>query len=60
MTQFQSGNFPNELKLANITSVHKKKDPLNKDPLNHPVSVLPHVSESLKILSTNNNQLHGA
>ena len=45
MTHFQSGNFPIELKLANITPVYKKKDRLNKDPLNHPVSVLPHVSE---------------
>ena len=41
---FQTGNFANELKLAEVTPVYKKKDPLNKENY-HPMSVLPHVSK---------------
>ena len=41
---FQTGNFANELKLAEVTPVYKKKDPLNKENY-HPMSILPHVSK---------------
>ena len=40
---FLTENFPNELKLAEVTPRHKKKDPLNKENY-RPVSVLSHVS----------------
>ena len=38
-----TGNFPDNLKLADITPVFKKKDPLNKENY-RPVSVLPSIS----------------
>ena len=41
---FQTPNFPNELKLAEVTPVHKKKDPLKKEDY-RPVRVLLHVSK---------------
>ena len=41
---FQTGNFPNELKIAEVTPVYKKKYPLNKENY-RPVSILPHVSK---------------
>ena len=41
---FQTGNFPNELKLAEVTLVYKKKDPLSKENY-RPVIVLSHVSK---------------
>ena len=41
---FQTGNFPNEIKLAEVTPVYKKKDPLNRE--NYcTVSFLSHVSK---------------
>ena len=39
---FQTNSFPNELKLADITSVYQRKDPVNKEN-SYPVSVLSHV-----------------
>ena len=48
---FQTGNFPNELKLAEVKPVYKKKDPLNKENYRS-VSVLSHVSKILKKLFT--------
>ena len=39
---FQTNSFPNELKLADITSVYQRKDPVNKES-SYPVSVLSHV-----------------
>ena len=39
-----TGNFPDNLKLADITPVFKKKDPLNKENY-RPVSVLPSISK---------------
>ena len=39
-----TGNFPDNLKLADITPVFKKKDPLNKENY-RPVSVLPDISK---------------
>ena len=39
---FQTGNFPNELKLAKVTPIYQKKDPLNNENY-HPVSVLSQV-----------------
>ena len=39
---FQTGNFPNELKLAKVTPIYNKKDPLNNENY-HPVSVLSQV-----------------
>ena len=44
-----TGTFPDSLKLADITPVFKKKDPMNKTNY-HPVSVLPIVS---KVFETN-------
>ena len=41
---FQTGNFPNELKTAEVTPVYRKKYPLNKENY-RPVSILPHVSK---------------
>ena len=41
---FQAGNFPNELKLAEVTPVYKKKDPLNKENC-CPVSLLSYTSK---------------
>ena len=38
------GNFCDNLKLADVTSVFKKKDPLNKENC-RPVSVLPSISK---------------
>ena len=40
----ETGTFPDSLKLADITPVFKKKDPLNKTNY-RPVSVLPIVSK---------------
>ena len=40
----ETGTFPNSLKLADITPVFKKKDPLNKTNYG-PVTVLPIVSK---------------
>ena len=41
---FQTANFPNEFKLADVTPVYKKKDPLNMK--NYcPFQVLPHFSK---------------
>ena len=40
----QTGKFPGSLKLADITPVFKKKDPLNKSNY-RPVSVLPIISK---------------
>ena len=37
-------NFPNELKLAEVTPVYRKKDPLNKENY-RPVNVMSHVSK---------------
>ena len=48
MTHFQSGGFPKKLKLAEVTPVYKKKEPFDKDPLNHLVSVLLHVSKTFE------------
>ena len=39
-----TGNFPDNFKLADITPVFKKKDPLNKENY-RPVSVLPSISK---------------
>ena len=49
------GNFPDNLKIVDITPIFKKKDPLNKDlfkkkdPINkenyRPISVLPSISK---------------
>ena len=41
---FQTVNFPNELKLAEVTPVYRKKDPLNKENY-RPVNVMSHVSK---------------
>ena len=40
----ETGTFPESMKLAEITPVFKKKDPLNKNNY-RPVSVLPIVSK---------------
>ena len=40
----KAGTFPDSLKLADVTPVFKKKDPLNKTNY-RPVSVLPIVSK---------------
>ena len=42
---FQTGNFPNELKLAEVTPVYKKKNHFNKENY-RPVSVSSHVSKN--------------
>ena len=39
-----TGNLPDNLRLADITPVFKKKDPLNKESY-RPVSVLPSISK---------------
>ena len=44
-----TGNFPDNLKLAVITPVFKKKDPFNKENY-RPVSVLPCISKNFKKL----------
>ena len=41
---FQTGNFSNELKLAEVMPVYKKRNPLNKENY-RPVRVLSHVSK---------------
>ena len=41
---FQTGNFSNELKLAEVMPVYKKRNPLNKENY-RPVTVLSHVSK---------------
>ena len=41
----QTGNFPNELKLAEVTPVYKKKNHFNKENY-RPVSVSSHVSKN--------------
>ena len=41
---FQTGNFSNELKLAGVMPVYKKRNPLNKENY-RPVRVLSHVSK---------------
>ena len=46
MTLFQTENFPNELKLAEVTPTYQKKDPLNEENYRL-VSVLSHVSKIL-------------
>ena len=45
----KTGNFPDNLKLVDITPVFKKKDPLNKENY-RPVSVLPNISKIFKKL----------
>ena len=50
-----TGNFPDNMKLVDITPVFKKKDPLKKE--NHrPVSILSAIS---KTHSKANGRLHG-
>lgn len=44
---YQTGNIPNNLKLAEATSMYKQKDPLNKENCST-VSVLSHVSKIFK------------
>ena len=41
------GLFPDSLERANVTPVHKKNDPLNKENY-RPVSILPLLSKSLQ------------
>ena len=48
----ETGTFPDSLKLADITPVFKKKDPLNKTNY-HPVSVYPLSKNYLKRLCRN-------
>ena len=62
----RTGNFPDNLKIVDITPIFKKEDPLNKDlfkkkdPVNkenyRPISVLPSISKIFekKIAKTNN------
>ena len=43
-SSFEQNEFPNELKLADIIPIFKKKDPLNKENY-RPVSILSHMSK---------------
>ena len=43
------GSFPDSLKLGNITPVHKKDEPTNKENY-RPVSVLPFISKNFERL----------
>ena len=45
---FAENEFPNELKLADIIPIFKKKDPLNKENY-RPVSILSHMSKVFDI-----------
>ena len=45
---FEQNEFPNELKLADIIPIFKKKDPLNKENY-RPVSILSHMSKVFDI-----------
>ena len=47
---FEQNKFPNELKLADIIPIFKKKDPLNKENY-RPVSILLHMSKVLERLT---------
>ena len=47
-----TGNFPDNLKIADITSVFKKKDPLNKENC-RPVNVFPSISDIFEKLMQN-------
>ena len=44
---FQTGNFPNDLKLAEVAPLYKQKDPLSMENY-RPVSVLSHVSKNFE------------
>ena len=54
----KTGNFPDNLKLADITPVFKKKNTLHK--VNYrPVSTLPNISEVFeKLMEKEKNWLH--
>ena len=43
-SSFEQNEFPNELKLADVIPIFKKKDPLNKENY-RPVSILSHMSK---------------
>ena len=43
-SSFEQNEFPNELKLADIIPIFKKKDPLNKENY-RPLSILSHMSK---------------
>ena len=47
-SSFEQNEFPNELKLADIIPIFKKKDPLNKENY-RPVSILSHMSKVFDI-----------
>ena len=49
-SSFEQNEFPNELKLAGIIPIFKKKDPLNKENY-RPVSILLHMSKVLERLT---------
>ena len=52
MKQWKKGTFPDSLKIADVTPVFKKKDPLNKTKY-RPVSVLPIVSKLFEKITQN-------
>ena len=43
-SSIERNEFPNELKLADVLPIYKKKDPLNKENY-RPVSLLSHMSK---------------